>query len=197
MNKEDLTMPNANQPLNLSNNFLIAMPTMDDPNFFQTVTYICEHNESGALGIVINRPTTINLAEILEQMKIDVTNPNIDQLPVLYGGPVHQERGFVIHRPFGTWRASFLTADDIMVTTSRDILEAIAKTHGPDNMLIALGFAGWEAGQLEAELMKNIWLTCPAHADILFETPFAQRWHAAVSSLGIDIHSLTGDIGHA
>ena len=184
-------------PLNLTNHFLIATPTMDDPNFAQTVTYICEHNETGALGIVINRPTSIHLSEILKQLKIDVIEKKVDENPVLYGGPIHQERGFVIHHPFGEWRASFSTADDIVVTTSRDILDAIALNKGPGKMLIALGFAGWEAGQLEEELTKNIWLTCPANAEILFETPFAERWQKAAQIIGVNLSTFSGDIGHA
>lgn len=187
----------SNSSLNLTNHFLIAMPTMDDPNFFQAVIYICEHSESGALGIVINRPTTIKISEIFEQMKIKILNSTVNELPVLYGGPLHQERGFVIHRPFGEWRSSFTTSEEIVVTTSRDILEAIASAQGPQKMLIALGFAGWEAGQIEAELLKNIWLTCPADPSILFDTPFNERWQAAALLLGVNLQSLTGDVGHA
>jgi putative transcriptional regulator len=173
------------------------MPAMDDPNFIQTVTYICEHNNTGALGIVINRPTTIRLTEILEQMDIHIDNQTVNDLPIFYGGPVHQERGFVIHRPFGEWRSSFATAEDIAVTTSRDILQAIAASEGPQKALIALGFAGWEEGQLEEELTKNIWLSCPADSKILFDTPYEIRWQAAASLLGVNISVISGDVGHA
>lgn len=184
-------------PLNLGNHFLIAMPSMDDPNFSQAVIYVCEHNESGALGLVINRPTNIHLMEVLSQLEIKIDNPLINELPILFGGPLHQERGFVIHRPSGTWRSSFTTSDEIVVTTSRDILEAIAKEEGPQEMLIVLGFAGWEAGQLEEEMSKNIWLCVPATSDIIFNTPFEQRWHAAVKLLGFDVNSISTDVGHA
>lgn len=187
----------VNTQLNLSNHFLIALPMMDDPNFFQTVTYICEHNDSGALGIVINRPTSIKLSEVLQQMDIIITNPNLTESPILYGGPIHQERGFVIHRPFGVWRSSFATAEDIVVTTSKDILEAIAIEDGPQKLMIALGFAGWEPGQLEEELGKNIWLSCPATSNILFDVPFEQRWRAAGALLGINLNEISRDVGHA
>jgi putative transcriptional regulator len=183
--------------LNLTNHFLIAMPTMDDPNFFQTVTYICEHTSAGALGIIINRPTTIKLTEILEQMNIKVAGESLNEQHILYGGPIHQERGFVIHPPFGSWRSSFHTSDLLSVTTSRDILEAIAENKGPSKMLVALGFAGWEAGQLEKEMSENIWLSCPANIDILFNTPFSDRWHAAAKLINIDLGSMSGDVGHA
>ncbi|MGE3921287.1 MAG: YqgE/AlgH family protein [Gammaproteobacteria bacterium] len=183
--------------LNLTNNFLIAMPNMDDPTFIQSVTYICEHTDAGALGIVINRPTTIKLSEVLEQMQIKVSNLNVAETPILYGGPIHQERGFVIHPPFGEWRSSFATSDEVIVTTSRDILESIATTQAPEKLLIALGFAGWEAGQLEAELVKNTWLTCPANTHVLFDIPFTERWRAAASLIGVDFNALSGESGHA
>jgi len=181
----------------LGNHFLIAMPLMDDPNFAQTVTYICEHSEYGALGVVINRPTTIMLSEVLEQMDIKTTNPRANTVPILYGGPVHQERGFVIHRSFGLWRSSFETAKGITVTTSRDILQAIATQGGPDEILVTLGYAGWGAGQLEEELTNNLWLSGPADPEIIFEVPFEERWLRAASLLGVDIRSISGDMGHA
>ncbi len=187
----------ADESTNFSNHLLIAMPNMDDPNFYQTVTYICEHNEYGALGIVINRPTTINLSEVFDQMEITSSHDQINLLPVLYGGPVHQERGFVIHRPFGKWRSSFETSDEISVTTSRDILEAIAEGRGPTDLIITLGYAGWGAGQLEEELQKNIWLCTPAQANILFDTPYENRWNAAAKLIGFDMNALSGDTGHA
>lgn len=181
----------------LTNHFLIAMPGMNDPNFFQAVIYICEYNENGALGIVINHPTTIGLGEILRQMNIKYINPEMDHYPVLYGGPVHQERGFVIHKPFGTWRSSFAVDKDIVVTTSSDVLEAIAAKQGPKDAIITLGYAGWGEGQLEAELAQNIWLCSPATSVVLFEIPFEKRWHAAASSIGVDLNSISGDAGHA
>ncbi len=146
-----------NRLTDLSNHFLIAMPGMDDPNFQRTVTYICEHNENGALGLVINRPMeNIQLGDVLSQMDILVQNIHVGSTPILYGGPVHQERGFVIHRPFGNWRSSFDTTDGIVVTTSKDILQAIAEERGPSEILVTLGYAGWNPGQLEKELAENL-----------------------------------------
>jgi putative transcriptional regulator len=184
-------------PKNLAHHFLIATPTMDDPNFQQSVTYICEHNESGVLGIIINRPTTLQLADILTQMEIPVYNHDINDLLVLSGGPTHQEKGFVLHQPFGRWRSSFEAADGIVVTTSKDILSAIANEQCPSNILITLGYAGWNPGQLEKELLNSYWLVCPADPKILFETPCEERWTRAASLLGIDIFSMVGYIGHA
>lgn len=181
----------------INNHFLIAMPAMEDPNFFQAVTYICEHTEEGAIGIVINKPTAVNIADILTQMDIPISNPEVEHSPVLYGGPIHPERGFVIHKPKGLWVSSFNATQEIAITTSRDILLAIAKNQGPDEMIISLGYAGWEAGQLEEELANNSWINCSATTDILFRIPYEQRWKAAISSMGIDVHALSGDIGHA
>lgn len=185
------------QKMSLSNQLLIAMPNMGDPNFEQTVTYICEHNENGAIGIVINKPLTISLYDVLGQMKIKGTSQRISSMPVLAGGPVQQERGFVIHHELGKWHSSSQASEEIYITTSKDILEAIANDEGPDNVLVSLGYAGWGAGQLEAEMMKNCWLNGPANEDILFHLPFNERWRAAAKLLGIDMSLLSGDIGHA
>jgi putative transcriptional regulator len=179
-----------------NNQFIIAMPMLTDPNFFRTVIYICEHNESGAIGIVVNRPLTITLSDVLSQMNITSTDPEVNGLPVLFGGPVHQERGFVIHKPVGTWRSSVVTADDVAVTTSQDILEAIAESKGPENYIISLGYSNWQAGQLEAEITNNYWLCCPANENILFRVPFPDRWVAAAASIGVDVNKLSTDIGH-
>lgn len=186
-----------NDQMNLTNHFLIAMPNMDDPNFQQTVTYICEHNENGALGIVINRPLEIELSEVLGQMQIDVHSEAAGHIPVLYGGPIHQERGFVLHRPFGQWKSSFETADGIVVTTSRDILQDIAQNGCPKEILVTLGYAGWGSGQLEEELSNNLWLVAPADPHVIFDVPWNQRWTQAGRLLGIDIHTITGYAGHA
>ena len=181
----------------LTGHFLIATPSMVDPNFFQTVIYICEHNEKGALGIVINRPTTVKLAEILDQMKIHSDNIIINEMPVLYGGPVHQERGFVIHRPIGKWRSSFMPSTHVVITTSRDILEALAGDNGPDDAIITLGYTGWGAGQLEEEVIQSTWLNCQAKEEVIFNTPYEKRWGAAAALLGItDIYNLSIDSGH-
>ena len=181
----------------LSNHFLIAMPNLMDPNFSHGVTYMCEHNEEGALGILINQPLGLYLGDIFMQMGINSTNQDVKELPVLFGGPIHPDRGFIIHRPTGIWRSSLEITPDITVTTSQDILEAIAMGGGPNEFLIALGYAGWAHNQLEQEMANNTWLSCTASNDILFKTPIHKRWEAAAALIGIDINSLSSDIGHA
>ena len=183
--------------INLNNHFLIAMPNLTDPYFTHAVTYICEHNANGAIGIVINQPLQVGLSEVFQQMEIETTDKEIGTLPVLCGGPVHPERGFVIHKPNGKWRSSIEMNNEIAVTTSRDILQAIADKKGPTEVVISLGYASWTAGQLEQEISNNFWLTAPADTEILFKLPFAERWHAAMGLLGIDPNFLTSDIGHA
>jgi putative transcriptional regulator len=181
----------------LSGQFLIAMPAMGDPNFDHTVTYICEHNGDGALGIVINRPSGMTLGEILEQMQLASTDAGLSDQPVLQGGPVQPERGFVIHDSSDEFGATLAVTDGLKVTTSRDILVAMAEGRGPARAVVALGYAGWGAGQLELEMTANAWLTAPASADIIFSMPFEQRWESAASLLGIDIKSLGSEAGHA
>lgn len=181
----------------LANHFLIAMPSLTDPNFSRTVSYVCEHNDDGAIAIIINRPTEYTLSYIFEQMSIEVTHPTANDIPVMYGGPVQQDRGFVIHRPHGKWRSSLKVTEDIAVTTSHDILEAVAQGKGPDDIIIALGYAGWGEAQLEAELMSNHWLNCEANSDILFATPFQDRWRAAAETLGVNITTISDQSGHA
>lgn len=180
----------------LSNQFIVAMPTLADPIFFHTVTYLCQHNEDGALGIVINRPTEMKLGEIFKQMDILITAPASAKMPVFAGGPVHQERGFVVHTSCGDWQATLPVSKDISLTTSRDVLEAIAAGVGPEQYLIALGYAGWGAGQLEKEIMDNAWLNTPCGKNILFNTPVNLRWSAAAEQIGIDINQLTTQAGH-
>lgn len=180
----------------LSNQFLIAMPNLTDPGFFHTVTYLCQHNEDGALGIVINRQIDMKLGDIFKQMHITATYPVAADAPVFSGGPVQQERGFVIHSPCGPWDSSIAISDDIALTTSRDILEAIAVGEGPKQYLVALGYAGWGEGQLEREIVNNAWLNTPCGNDILFNTPVNQRWQAAAHQIGIDINQLTAPAGH-
>ena len=181
----------------LNNQFLIAMPGLQDPHFFHTVTYLCQHNQEGALGIVINRPTGMKLKDIFDQMGIETDLEHIASTPVFAGGPVQQERGFVIHSPCQKqWDSSIATSDTIILTSSRDVLEAIAKGEGPEHFLIALGYAGWGSGQLEKEIVENAWLNTPCGEAILFETPINQRWNAAASQLGIDINRLTTSAGH-
>jgi len=184
------------ETLYFNNQFLIAMPMLMDPNFFRTVIYICEHNESGAIGIIVNRPLTVTLSDVLSQMNITSNSMNVNGMPVLFGGPIHQERGFVIHQPVGSWRSSVVTADNIAVTTSQDILEAISAEKGPEDYIISLGYSGWQPGQLEVEVANNYWLCCPVNADILFHVAFANRWAAAAALLGVDVNKLSNDVGH-
>ncbi len=181
----------------LTNQFLIAMPGLEDPNFFHSVTYICEHNDEGALGLVVNRPLNMQLGEILQHVQLSQAEPEARQIQVHLGGPVQQDRGFVLHEPLGEWDATLKVTDRIGITSSMDILQAIARNEGPEHTLITLGYAGWGAGQLEQEMAENAWLSGPAHPDILFETPDEERWKAAAASLGIDLDLLSGEAGHA
>ncbi len=181
----------------LANHFLIAMPSLADPNFHHTVTYICEHNEHGAMGIVINRELELKLGEVLEQMAIEAVSPKVRDKEVYLGGPVHTDRGFVIHQPVGKWDSTLKITRSIGLTTSRDIVAAVAAGKGPKSCLIALGYAGWGAGQLEKEMAENAWLSAPADARIIFKTPVEQRWNVAASSLGVDISRISNDVGHA
>ncbi len=182
----------------LNDQFLIAMPNLADPSFAHTVTYLCQHNEEGALGIVINRPVGIKLGGIFEQMKIKSDSEQINNIPIFAGGPVQQERGFVIHSTTEkSWDSSIATSDSTSLTSSRDILEAIAAGVGPEHFLVALGYAGWGSGQLEKEIINNAWLNTPCEDNILYDLPINQRWNAAAQQLGIDISQLTTPAGHA
>lgn len=180
----------------LKNQFLIAMPNLGDPNFVRTVTYICQHNEEGALGIVINRPADLKLGEIFQQMDIVSKNQDTNDTPVYSGGPVQLERGFVIHTPMGTWDSTMKVSDNVSLTTSKDILEAIARDEGPEKSLIALGYAGWGEGQMEKEISANAWLNTPSDNAILFDIPIHKRWNAAADQIGVDISQLTTPAGH-
>ncbi len=183
--------------ISLANHFLIAMPSLADPNFHHSVTYICEHNPSGAMGIVINRELELKFGEVLEQMAIEVSDPKVRDKEVYLGGPVHTDRGFVIHRPIGKWDSTLKITKSIGLTTSRDIVAAVAAGKGPKSCLIALGYAGWGAGQLEKEMAENAWLSAPADARIIFDTPVETRWEVAAKSLGVDIARISNDVGHA
>lgn len=181
----------------LTNQLLIAMPGMVDPNFSTTVTLICEHNDDGALGIVINRPTTLKLGGLFEQLAVENPDPDVADDPVLQGGPVGIERGFVLHGPEQSYESTLEVSDEIRLTLSRDIIDAMAAGDGPEHALVALGYAGWDAGQLEEEMLANSWLNVPATPEIVFDMPFADRWNSAARILGIDIASLPADAGHA
>jgi putative transcriptional regulator len=181
----------------LKDHFLIAMPSLTQGIFAHSVTYLCEHNEHGAMGIIINQPLDLQLREILDQLHIEVVRSHLNE-PVMAGGPVQIERGFVLHRTSEKkWEATTTISADISLTTSRDILDAFARDEGPSAALVALGYAGWSAGQLESELADNAWLTVPADCTILFETPIKQRLDAAVAVLGIDLSMLAPGAGHA
>lgn len=200
----------------LENQLLIAMPALGDRYFNKTVTYICEHNDEGAMGLIINLPVNLSLDELLSQLDDDkkaaatkaaeeTTENNSDntnhadnlQQPVLSGGPVSQERGFVLHTPQKGWNSSLALSQDVMITTSKDILMALGTKDEPAQYMVTLGYAGWGPGQLEEELKTNSWLTTPADTDILFNTPIEQRWKRATEKLGIDIAHLSSEIGHA
>ncbi len=174
----------------LAGHLLVAMPHMADPNFDHSVTYICEHSEKGALGITINRPLDIDLGEVLDQLDLQAPSSVILEQPVLRGGPVQSERGFVIHEVDGDWEGTTDVGHSIFVTTSQDILCDLAKGKGPERLLMALGYAGWGAGQLEEEIRQNAWLTVPASRKLVFETPMELRWRAAAESIGIDPSSV-------
>lgn len=181
----------------LANQLLIAMPGMADPNFSTTVTLICEHSSDGALGIVINRPLDLDLGGLFKQLDAENSNSAASRDPVLLGGPVSPERGFVLHSPTEMFENSLAVSDDILLTLSRDVLDAIAADNGPEKTLVALGYAGWGAGQLEEEMLANSWLNVPATAEIVFDTPFSERWRSAAQSIGIDISQISPDAGHA
>ena len=181
----------------LHNQLLIAMPGMPDPNFNSTVTLICEHNDEGALGIVINRPLNLQLGGLFEQLSLEEADAIAAKRPVLSGGPVARDRGFVLHSPGPEFENSVSVSESIQLTLSRDVVDALAAGNGPDKTLVALGYAGWEPGQLEAEMLANTWLNVPASPEIVFETPFAERWSHAADSLGIDISHISPDAGHA
>ncbi|MGZ0019606.1 YqgE/AlgH family protein [Nitrosomonas sp. wSCUT-2] len=183
--------------VNLTHHFLIAMPTMVDTVFSKTLTYICEHNEQGALGIVINRPTDLTLVNLFKQLGIPQTISQAEAIPVLFGGPVQLDCGFVLHHPIGNWQSTLVVNKEVGLTTSLDILKAIANAEGPDQVLIAMGYAGWAAGQIEHELAQNAWLTVPATADVLFDLPSEERLPAAMQLLGIQDANISNEVGHA
>ncbi|MBT1062174.1 YqgE/AlgH family protein [Bowmanella sp. Y26] len=180
------------------NHFLIAMPSLEDPYFSRSLTYICEHNEHGAMGIVINQPTGLHLKEMLKQVdeSIEVDDDKAEQL-VLAGGPVSPDRGFILHSTQPGWASSLALTSEIMVTTSKDILNVLGNSKAPEKSLVALGYAGWSAGQLEEEIQHNSWLLIEADADLLFNVPIHKKWQAAVQKLGVDIWQLAPDVGHA
>ncbi|HYG05565.1 MAG TPA: YqgE/AlgH family protein [Stenotrophomonas sp.] len=180
----------------LTRQLLIALPALSDPSFSRSVALICQHDDNGAMGVMVNRPSEYTLGEVLGQMGIETDDPALRERIVLSGGPVHPERGFVVHdgQP---WDSSLSLGAGLFLTTSRDVLEAMAEGQGPAHALVALGCAGWGAGQLDLELGENSWLTVPADAELLFDLPLDQRWQAAAGRIGVDLFRLTDYSGHA
>lgn len=187
--------------VSLANHFLIAMPAMTDPNFARTLTYLCEHNSEGALGIIVNRPLDLSLGDLFERVSVPLT-PGESQakyrnLPVFFGGPVQTDRGFVLHRPVGSWQSTLPITGEIGLTSSRDILQSMSDSGEPADVLVSLGYAGWSAGQLEWEMAQNAWLSVAADPEIIFGLPPAERLPAALQLLGIDFANLSDVAGHA
>jgi len=194
---------------NLRDHFLISMPSLEDSYFSRSLMYICDHSEQGALGIVLNSPLSLNVGDLFKQLNIPYEKSSenqtteqddsslISECPILAGGPVNTERGFILHTAEQEWESTIQVSSSISLTASKDILFALAENKGPKKSLIALGYAGWNAGQLEAEIAENSWLTVPANSEIIFDTPYERRWAAASKYFGIDIHRIHPVAGHA
>ena len=195
-------MPAA--PINFTNQFLIAMPGMGGDTFAGTVIYLCEHTDRGALGLVINKPIDIKLRNLFEKVDLSLDRPDLADAPVYFGGPVQTERGFVLHEPIdiedgaaAPYSSSLQIPGGLAMTTSKDVLEALSSGAGPKRVLVTLGYSGWGAGQLEDEMSRNGWINVGAEPSIIFDTPVAQRYDKALSLLGIDVHMLSQEAGHA
>ena len=188
--------PSVSQ-INLTHHFLIAMPNMADPYFAKTLTYVCEHNDQGALGVVVNRPIDMTLQALFERLSLTLRDRDLSDAPIYFGGPVQTDRGFVLHEPTGNWQSTLKVRDAIGLTTSKDILEAVGRGEGPQKILVTLGYAGWSAGQLEHELGQNAWLTVEAKDAIIFDLPAEERLAAAMELLGVDYARLADSAGHA
>ena len=183
--------------IDLTGHFLIAMPSMVDMRFSRTLTYICEHNEQGALGVIVNRPVEMKMAELFTQLGTTLNRTELAEQHLYFGGPVETARGFVLHQPIGQWQSTLAVNGLLGLTTSKDILEAIGQGEGPDKLLVTLGCAGWDAGQLEDELAQNAWLSVAADAHVIFDLPADARLEAAMQLLGVDFANLSEDAGHA
>lgn len=179
----------------LKHHFLIAMPQLKGSVFARSVVYLCEYNDEGAMGLILSRPMNVEFADICEQLSLPCL-PSVKP-PVLHGGPVSQEHGFILHRELGNWQSSLSITEDAHLTSSRDILEAIAAGSGPRYYRIALGYSGWTAGQLDAELRENTWLTLAATPELIYDTSADELYDAALATLGVGLEFLTGDSGHA
>ncbi len=185
------------QSVNLTDHFLIAMPAMNDPCFSRTLVYIAEHNEQGALGVIVNRPIDMSLATLFDKIELSMDAKGFANLPIFFGGPVQTDRGFVLHRPVGEWQSTLAVNQHVGLTSSRDVLQAVASRGEPRDILVALGYSGWSAGQLEQELAQNAWLTVAADPHILFDLPYEERLASAMERLGINFTHLAADAGHA
>lgn len=192
-----LLSPSIGTVDSLANHLLVAMPSLTEGIFAQTVVLICEHSQQNALGIVLNKPLGMKLGDVMAQMKLEAADIRIGEQPVLQGGPMNRDRGFVLHRPGGSWDSTHRVSDNVQVTTSRDVLAAIARGEGPQDAFVALGYAGWDAGQLEREMLDNAWLTLPMDEHIVFDLPFEERWQAAWQLLGVDSSRVSLTAGHA
>ena len=183
--------------LDLTDHLLLAMPAMTDANFSGTVVYIVEHNEKGAMGLVINRQLELTVSDLFERIDLKCDAQPLADQPVLLGGPVHNDRGFVLHRPIGSWSSSIRINDSVALTSSRDVLESVARGAGPDDVIVALGYAGWGAGQIEAEIAQNAWLTVRASEAIIFDSQAKDRHAKAYQLLGFDPLLMASTAGHA
>ena len=190
-------MQKENDINSLSNYFLIALPILENTYFGHTVSLICRHDEHGAMGLVFNKLSNVSFSDILSELNITPSNPEYNNLPIYDGGPVHRQRGFILHSPLGNWQTSIKVNDDIAITSSKDIIEAIANGEGPDNYLITLGCAGWSQGQLEQELLNNSWITTPLDSNILFAPSYADKWQRSVEKIGVDINKIAPTVGFA
>jgi putative transcriptional regulator len=199
-------MASDSAPMNLTHHFLIAMPGLTDKAFSRSVVYLCEHSERGALGLVINKPSDINLGVLFEKIELRLARPELGSAPVFQGGPVQTERGFVLHEPvFGegekpnesVYASTMTIPGGLEMTTSKDVLEALATGSGPRKVLVSLGYAAWGEGQLESELAENSWLTVGADPEVIFDTPIEQRYDKALSLLGLQAWTLSPEAGHA
>ena len=182
---------------NFTGHFLIAMPSLGESVFGKTVTYVCEHNDEGALGIVVNRKLDLELATLFEQVDLKLEIETLKSSPVYFGGPVQTDRGFVLHRPLGGWSSTLKVTEDIGLTTSKDILQAVSEGIGPIDMIMSLGYAGWSAGQLESEIAQNAWLTVEADPAVMFDLPIEERLEAAMKLIGANFANLMDVAGHA
>jgi putative transcriptional regulator len=182
----------------LKNHFLLAMPHMDEANFAGSLVYLCDHDDNGSMGVIANRPLDITLDALFEQLELGGSQSLHRNAPVYYGGPMHKDRGFILHRGNSDdWDSSVQVTDELTLTTSMDILQALASNEGPERFIVCLGCAGWDVGQLEDEIKDNAWLTIEGESSVLFETPPAERMTAAAGILGIDLNLMTPDAGHA